>query len=65
LKSCTGDITEFKVQGPDGRNITFVDTPGFDDTYKSDVEILAQVAEWLLNAWVYYLSRFKRILIVL
>ena len=31
----------------DGRVVTFVDTPGFDDTYRGDTEILAEVAEWL------------------
>jgi GTPase Era involved in 16S rRNA processing len=31
----------------DGQPIVFVDTPGFDDTSKSDAEILAMIARWL------------------
>lgn len=27
--------------------LVFVDTPGFDDTNKSDMEILEMIAEWL------------------
>jgi hypothetical protein len=29
--------------------MVFVDTPGFDDTYKSDTEILTLIANWLLT----------------
>lgn len=28
-------------------DIVFVDTPGFDDTNKTDVEILEMLADWL------------------
>ena len=27
--------------------VVLVDTPGFDDTYRSDLEILEMIAEWL------------------
>ena len=50
LESCTADVSEFEVKDPDGRDVVFVDTPGFDDTYKSDIEILTQIAEWLVDA---------------
>ena len=30
-----------------GDNLVFVDTPGFDDTNKSDLEILQVVSNWL------------------
>ena len=30
-----------------GRRLVIVDTPGFDDTFKEDVEILRRIAEWL------------------
>ncbi|KAJ3559516.1 hypothetical protein NP233_g11244 [Leucocoprinus birnbaumii] len=30
-----------------GNDVIFVDTPGFDDTFKSDIEILRGIAEWL------------------
>ncbi|KAI6107658.1 P-loop containing nucleoside triphosphate hydrolase protein [Pisolithus croceorrhizus] len=47
LKSHTQDIREVKVDLPNGRRYMFVDTPGFDDTYRSDREILRTIAEWL------------------
>jgi GTPase Era involved in 16S rRNA processing len=28
-------------------DIVFVDTPGFDDTNKTDVEVLEMLADWL------------------
>lgn len=31
--------------------IFFVDTPGFDDTYKSDTDILREIADWLSQAY--------------
>jgi hypothetical protein len=30
-----------------GYNIVIVDTPGFNDTYKSDTEVLLDLAKWL------------------
>lgn len=46
----TAVVTE-KVQAfsitIDNRVITLVDTPGFDDTFRSDYEILKEVATWL------------------
>jgi predicted GTPase len=31
----------------DGRSITLIDTPGFDDTTKSDTDILKMIAGFL------------------
>jgi len=30
-----------------GHRLILVDTPGFDDTYVNDVEILKRIAKWL------------------
>jgi len=30
-----------------GRRYVFVDTPGFDGTYRSDRDILRTIADWL------------------
>ena len=46
LTSCTQGITEFAVMTSKGRYV-FVDTPGFDDTYRSDRDILRTIANWL------------------
>ena len=32
----------------DGRTVTLIDTPGFDDTLKSDTEILNIIAAFLV-----------------
>ncbi|KAI5995154.1 P-loop containing nucleoside triphosphate hydrolase protein [Pisolithus albus] len=46
LKSHTQAVREFPYTSKD-RKYVFVDTPGFDDTYLSDREILRMIAEWL------------------
>jgi predicted GTPase len=33
----------------DGKPVILVDTPGFGDTAKSDTEILAMIADWLVR----------------
>jgi hypothetical protein len=33
--------------GDDHRRVVFVDTPGFDDTFESDTQILDLVSNWL------------------
>jgi predicted GTPase len=50
LQSRTAVIRTVRVMHPKtGRPIVFVDTPGFDDTYKSDTEILSIIADWLVR----------------
>jgi hypothetical protein len=49
LHSYTANIRAVRVNHPRGGNrpFVFVDTPGFDDTTKSDTEVLTLIAEWL------------------
>ncbi|KAI6102121.1 P-loop containing nucleoside triphosphate hydrolase protein [Pisolithus sp. B1] len=47
LKSHTQAVKEFTVNLSNGRQYVFVDTPGFDDTYRSDRDILRTIADWL------------------
>ncbi|MCJ1390893.1 hypothetical protein MMC18_003754 [Xylographa bjoerkii] len=50
LQSCTSEIEE--VQCKIGLcNVTLVDTPGFDDTNRSDTEILTLIASWMKDAY--------------
>ncbi|KAF5227657.1 hypothetical protein FAUST_11635 [Fusarium austroamericanum] len=50
IESCTKDIES--VTFPlDGRQVTLIDTPGFDDTLKSDADILQLVANYLSTAY--------------
>jgi hypothetical protein len=36
---------------PNGRKIFLIDTPGFDDSYRSDTEILGEIADWLAQTY--------------
>ncbi|KAJ3513215.1 hypothetical protein NLJ89_g3078 [Agrocybe chaxingu] len=49
LESCTSDINvvKFSCQPIFPNDIYFVDTPGFDDTNKSDTEIFKLISNWL------------------
>ncbi|KDQ52985.1 hypothetical protein JAAARDRAFT_84004, partial [Jaapia argillacea MUCL 33604] len=48
LQSCTSEIQIIKLQSPNsGYDVVFVDTPGFDDTHKSDTVILNSISDWL------------------
>jgi GTP-binding protein EngB required for normal cell division len=46
LESCTSTIQPFIIPN-NNRRIILVDTPGFDDTYVDDTEILRRIAVWL------------------
>jgi hypothetical protein len=35
---------------PNGKKIFLVNTPGFDNTYRSDTDILREIADWLAQA---------------
>ncbi|KAL4062801.1 P-loop containing nucleoside triphosphate hydrolase protein [Scleroderma yunnanense] len=48
LESCTSEIRAVRYPHSDGeRNIVLVDTPGFDDTFVTDTQILRNIANWL------------------
>ncbi|PPQ91779.1 hypothetical protein CVT25_000424 [Psilocybe cyanescens] len=62
LRSCTVDMVACRIQSlgngqkflPEAfrnRSVIIVDTPGFDDTYKDDVEILKKIADWLKDSY--------------
>lgn len=52
LQSCTSSIQHVIIPHPtdSGRRIILVDTPGFDDTYVDDAEILRRIALWLARS---------------
>ena len=43
LRSCTSEV-EFTETVIDGRTVTLIDTPGFDDTNVSDTDLLKMIA---------------------
>ncbi|KAF8557842.1 hypothetical protein OG21DRAFT_1406255 [Imleria badia] len=52
LRSQTRAVQSVRCLHPDGcRNIVLVDTPGFDDTNLSDVQILRIIAHWLKDTY--------------
>jgi len=57
LKSCTNKLQHTYISDiPNrptlkGRRIVIVDTPGFDDTYAEDREILRRIAVWLASSY--------------
>ncbi|TFK19338.1 P-loop containing nucleoside triphosphate hydrolase protein [Coprinopsis marcescibilis] len=63
LKSCTRDLQAVKMPMPldfaekyprlSSRNIVLVDTPGFDDTYADDSEILRRISLWLASCYAH------------
>ncbi|KAG2119830.1 P-loop containing nucleoside triphosphate hydrolase protein [Suillus discolor] len=53
LKSCTASIQHAICECPSdpSRRVILVDTPGFDDTYVDDSEILRRIAVWLASSY--------------
>ncbi|KAF8150026.1 P-loop containing nucleoside triphosphate hydrolase protein [Crassisporium funariophilum] len=51
LQSCTSIVQVAQAFELDGRSVTLIDTPGFDDTTKSDADILRMIAAFLATAY--------------
>ena len=47
MESCTAEVQLADKFTLDGRLVTLIDTPGFDDTSKSDTDILNMIATFL------------------
>ncbi|KAI9573232.1 hypothetical protein HD554DRAFT_2013814 [Boletus coccyginus] len=48
LRSFTSHVVAIRyLDQKSGRHVVLVDTPGFDDTFKSDLEILDMISDWL------------------
>jgi predicted GTPase len=50
LHSCTNIVQVAQPFELDGRMVTLIDTPGFDDTTRSDTDILRMIAAFLATA---------------
>jgi predicted GTPase len=54
LRSCTAQIQTVFVTHPDNHHrVVFIDTPGFDDTWDDDTEILKRISDWLVRTWAF------------
>ncbi|KAH8795996.1 P-loop containing nucleoside triphosphate hydrolase protein [Flagelloscypha sp. PMI_526] len=51
LESCTSEVQVTQPFALDGRSVTLIDTPGFDDTEKSDFDILNLISKHLSNSY--------------
>jgi hypothetical protein len=56
ITSCTSKL-EYAIVDPipnhpalSGHRLVIVDTPGFDDTYEDDLEILRRISVWLASS---------------
>ncbi|KAJ8120908.1 hypothetical protein ONZ43_g2509 [Nemania bipapillata] len=50
LESCTSDVDFFDLKYK-GKTLHLIDTPGFDDTYRTDIDILTTIVNWLNKAY--------------
>lgn len=46
----TQQVQSFKFEH-EGKHFSIVDTPGFNDTYRSDNDVLKELADWLLGSY--------------
>ncbi|KAI0071419.1 hypothetical protein K474DRAFT_1669017 [Panus rudis PR-1116 ss-1] len=51
LHSCTAEVEAAQPFIVDGRSVTLIDTPGFDDTNKTEAEILALISQFLATTY--------------
>ena len=49
LESCTDEVNTADAFPLDGRPVVLIDTPGFDDSSKSDTEVLKLIAAYLAS----------------
>ncbi|KAI6025177.1 hypothetical protein BKA83DRAFT_90419 [Pisolithus microcarpus] len=62
LESCTTDVGTSKPFLLDGRFVTLIDTPGFDDTVRNDTDVLTSIAAYLSNTYeqgILYMHRIS------
>ena len=50
LRSCTGAVQVAGSFNLDGRRVVLIDTPGFDDTVRSDTDVLKMIAAFLATS---------------
>ncbi|KAK4082901.1 uncharacterized protein Triagg1_1791 [Trichoderma aggressivum f. europaeum] len=50
LESCTADVEDVEFMFNNHVCVHLIDTPGFDDTSRSDVEVLQNIAVWLTDS---------------
>ncbi|KAL8330289.1 hypothetical protein RB593_001345 [Gaeumannomyces tritici] len=51
LKSCTAVVDVYPFELSPNQTVYLIDTPGFDDTAKSDTDVLREIASWLAESF--------------
>ncbi|CAG8735306.1 12967_t:CDS:2, partial [Acaulospora colombiana] len=51
LRSCTAPVTPTAPFFIGGRQVVLLDTPGFDDTNKSDIDVLEEIAGYMSQTY--------------
>ncbi|OBZ66260.1 hypothetical protein A0H81_13767 [Grifola frondosa] len=51
LESCTGEIAFGNLCQVSGKNVLLIDTPGFDDTVKTQADVLREIASFLKQSY--------------
>jgi small GTP-binding protein len=51
LKACTRNVDVYSCTLYPKQTIYLIDTPGFDDTNRSDTEVLREIASWLTDSY--------------
>ncbi|RYC60016.1 hypothetical protein CHU98_g6190 [Xylaria longipes] len=51
LNACTSTVTVYPYELSPSRTVYLIDTPGFDDTNRSDTEVLDAIATWLGDSY--------------
>lgn len=52
LHGCTQEVVAYRCQYSSSVDIYLIDTPGFDDTNRSDSDILKTIAEWMTRSYI-------------
>jgi hypothetical protein len=50
LRSCTNTVEPAGAFNLDGRRVVLIDTPGFDDSTRSDTDVLKMIAAFLATS---------------
>ncbi|KAH8596541.1 hypothetical protein B0O99DRAFT_619267 [Bisporella sp. PMI_857] len=51
LEACTSTVGVYAYDMLPDRTVYLIDTPGFDDTNRSDTEVLSEIASWLVGSY--------------
>jgi GTP-binding protein EngB required for normal cell division len=51
LESCTKEVESFTFMYSDKIRVHLVDSPGFDDTNKSDADVLKDISNWMASSY--------------